>query len=275
MARLYAILGAVLAILEGGGMNTRKGFIRDGFGIAAILAAQSAPAILVRSMVAARGSFFGRGAGGGGWVNPYVTDGLVAMWDGEWNAGWGLHDPNATTWKDIISGYDLDVTSGTWGDKGLVGTSTNACNATMTTVPQSFIDIISSDGCTVEAVATPLGYGTNIYSFSSSIWSIYGWGNSVIWYWFRIQSGPFNISNKGVIGEPISFSGTTDSNKRARWYCNAQQLGSGTYGSQTANNDVFLGIKGIIHTARIYNRTLSDAEIAANYAIDKERFNLA
>ena len=64
MARLYAILGAVLAILEGGGMNTRKGFIREGFGLASILAAQSSPAILVRSMVAARGSFFGRGANG-------------------------------------------------------------------------------------------------------------------------------------------------------------------------------------------------------------------
>ena len=22
-------------------------------------------------------------------VNPYITDGLVAMWDGEWNAGKG------------------------------------------------------------------------------------------------------------------------------------------------------------------------------------------
>ena len=24
------------------------------------------------------------------WTNPYVTDGLVAMWDGEWNAGGGV-----------------------------------------------------------------------------------------------------------------------------------------------------------------------------------------
>ena len=23
---------------------------------------------------------------------PYVTDGLVAIWDAEWNAGWGKHD---------------------------------------------------------------------------------------------------------------------------------------------------------------------------------------
>jgi len=40
------------------------------------------------------------------WHNPYVTDGLVAMWDGEWNAGPGVHDANATTWKELISGTD-------------------------------------------------------------------------------------------------------------------------------------------------------------------------
>lgn len=25
------------------------------------------------------------------WENPYITDGLVALWDGEWNAGFGKH----------------------------------------------------------------------------------------------------------------------------------------------------------------------------------------
>ena len=35
-------------------MNTRKQFLRDGFGLAAILSSQTAPAILVRSMAAAR-----------------------------------------------------------------------------------------------------------------------------------------------------------------------------------------------------------------------------
>ena len=52
--RLYAILAAFCAMLEGCGMNTRKEFIRDGFGLAAIISAQTAPAILVRSMAAAR-----------------------------------------------------------------------------------------------------------------------------------------------------------------------------------------------------------------------------
>ena len=33
-------------------------------------------------------------------AKDYVQDGLIAMWDGVENAGWGVHDPNATVWKD-------------------------------------------------------------------------------------------------------------------------------------------------------------------------------
>ena len=43
------------------------------------------------SLIAARAALTG---GKKGWTNPYVTDGLVAMWDGEWNAGGGVHDAN-------------------------------------------------------------------------------------------------------------------------------------------------------------------------------------
>ena len=34
-------------------------------------------------------------------ARDYVQNGLIAMWDGEWNAGLGVHDPNATTWVDL------------------------------------------------------------------------------------------------------------------------------------------------------------------------------
>ena len=34
---------------------------------------------------------------GGGWKNPYVTDGLVAMWDGEWNVGGGVISATAAS----------------------------------------------------------------------------------------------------------------------------------------------------------------------------------
>ena len=33
--------------------------------------------------------------------NPYITDGLVAMYDGEWNAGLGKHNPIVNVWIDL------------------------------------------------------------------------------------------------------------------------------------------------------------------------------
>ena len=55
-------------------------------------------------------------------ARDYVQDGLIAMWDGIENAGWGTHDPNATVWKDLAGNRDFSLTS-----HGLFGTSYLAC----------------------------------------------------------------------------------------------------------------------------------------------------
>ena len=42
-------------------------------------------------------------------ANPYVADGLVLYYDGEWNAGFGAHDSAATIWKDLsATGNDAE-----------------------------------------------------------------------------------------------------------------------------------------------------------------------
>jgi hypothetical protein len=54
-------------------------------------------------------------------AKSYVQDGLVAMWDGEWNAGRGTHDPNATVWKDLVNNTDIQITdAGRFNDHKLV-----------------------------------------------------------------------------------------------------------------------------------------------------------
>ena len=42
-------------------------------------------------------------------VNPYITDGLVAMWDAEWNTGTFRHDSHATIWRDCIEGAEITI----------------------------------------------------------------------------------------------------------------------------------------------------------------------
>ena len=50
----------------------------------------------------------------------YVQDGLVAMWDGIENAGWGVHDATATTWVDLVSGLATNKnTNNIWTDRSL------------------------------------------------------------------------------------------------------------------------------------------------------------
>ena len=38
-------------------------------------------------------------------VNPYVTHGLIAFWDGIWNVGYGKHDTTAAAWHDLERAY--------------------------------------------------------------------------------------------------------------------------------------------------------------------------
>ena len=58
-------------------------------------------------IIGARTAAWAKAGGGVPTASDYVQDGLVAMWDGIENAGWGVHDPNATTWKDLTgNGYD-------------------------------------------------------------------------------------------------------------------------------------------------------------------------
>ena len=54
--------------------------------------------------------------------NPYVKDGLIAMWDAEWNDGVCSHVSTTTKWNDIVSGYNLQLASGTptWEEKSNV-----------------------------------------------------------------------------------------------------------------------------------------------------------
>jgi hypothetical protein len=54
---------------------------------------------------------------GGTLSSGYVTDDLVVYWDAIDNAGIGVHNPNATIWKNLGSGgpaYDLTIYHGVW-----------------------------------------------------------------------------------------------------------------------------------------------------------------
>lgn len=210
------------------------------------------------------------------WKNPYVTKGLIAMWDGEWNSGGGVHDAAATTWVDLSgNGYDIAIPSSgaVWGDDkiSLVSTSLSA------DLPQ-----VGRPEFTIECVANGQYGGSSYVWMRNPSWI----GGSVIG-----QAYGFNVwypwASLGTLGHSVweSTSAISLSWDQSRQACrlNGQEVlsATGSVDSRNVLSKVYIGefngtkttsLDG--YTFRLYNRALSASEIASNYAVDKERFNL-
>lgn len=265
-------------------------------------------------MIAARQIAFGKAAGKGLSAKSYIQDGLVAMWDGIENAGWGTHDPNATTWKDLIEGAEIPNTN-TWTDRGFychknyyslrTATISNSAQTALKaallarsfTIEYGWID----DGTTYASldntgVVSPMSnlLGDSYLRFvgcyqnafkSNPFLSTYGY------YWDR-QIFATGIQNGGYYRFVID-GGTTAYDINVRLYHDDSEVHGllptggqtilGTWESRAGRfyNDAtieFFGnrnnITGTLYYCRLYSRALTAGEIAHNYNIDKARFGL-
>ena len=199
---------------------------------------------------------------GGGAKKPtardYVQDGLVAMWDGEWNAGVDIHDDmqrvvNLASNDDTLSNvnvFDNYFSAGT--KKQLISTRIDA-------------------GCTVECVIL---FGNkkgwifhfgNIASTEVSVGGVVGTGDGYKTNYYL----PKDLVSNQIYS--LSFTGRVVLKNG-----NILNLDSPFYTSGVEywrfGNLIETGSK--IYTVRLYNKNLLQSEIAANYAIDKERFGL-
>ena len=220
-------------------------------------------------------------------AKDYVQDGLIAMWDGIENAGWGVHDPNATTWKDLSqSQKDIQV-SGTWSED-----SFRFSNSGVVIKPE-IIGIMEE--ATVEIVAHNLSSGDNVnpaINFSNSTpFGVIGGHRYSTTGGSATRLGSI-ISNCiiGYIGtasvpydSPLTFQSSMIYDKNVKTnnktYFNGKYLSYFNYANDTRFDGSFrLWISGMFPTLfknlRFYQRHLTDAEIAANYSIDKARFNI-
>lgn len=217
----------------------------------------------------------------------YVTNGLVAMWDGIENVGWRRHQDNPSHWIDCIGGAAFTN----------IGCITTA-NSFRTTSSHYLRcdDTLNFNGYFMETCAR------SDAAFSSPNWTIvwfapgtrqpvlkYSW----VWGAWKIagHNTPRTIS-KSVFtalcpdtrtGFTISAPTADGSGASANKYVNGMlvtQTGNGaatgsytfsTIGREPNNTYAF---PGQIHCIRIYSRNLTMQEIAHNYAIDRIRFNL-
>ena len=224
-------------------------------------------------MLGARTAAWAKSGGGVPTARDYVQDGLVAMWDGIENAGWGVHDTNATTWKDLVGYFDFDLSSAS--PEILSNGITLTEKSIHTDLPQ-----VNRPKMTVEVVANPdvVGFGALVWMRNPS-WiggAIVYWSEGVFYYpWDILRDGRISSTvhsfqmfweegNQGVNIDGISdtrTSGTIDSRNIL------SQIYLGEYNGSKIKNSTFYSI-------RLYDRVLTYSELAANYAIDKARFNL-
>ena len=209
----------------------------------------------------------------------YVQDGLVAMWDGIENAGWGVHDPTTKVWTCLVdSRFDLTL-------KETASVKDNNILLTSGSIPFPSDFTLPNVGLTVEVCHNPhvLSFflfcaGSHAYETPKiktvKVGEDYLFANS---YYRHNPPYTRNLSSKvSLIPITNTFVGleitkmfqynngvsAADVENPSGWgYGGATKRIGGTY-------------SGELFCIRAYNRALSEAEIKHNYKIDKARFGL-
>ena len=229
----------------------------------------------------------------------YVADGLVAMWDGKHNTGTKIHDSSAAKWVEMLSGKEsAAITNQEWDSDGL------KISATALTIMSDCTNILTGKPYTVEMVAQEITQSTAVNASGGvRVKNIDAVGQ------FRHQGGncwgPANFRVKNLYcsmkingltyGQTypkasksavvLNYNPTSTSNIRnaVKVYYNgvlrSEHLYSFQYGTAPAETPEILiyGSSSGTHkyfNIRIYNRALTDEEIAANCAVDIQRFNI-
>ena len=261
----------------------RREFVVGGAAATGGIAAVGDP---VRSMLGARGA---AGVGAKLSAKDYVQNGLIAMWDGIENAGWGVHDPAATSIVDLVGGcgsLELNKVSIEYYNHAYIG---NNFVGNENYTNNYFAHLRGS----VEASQTMFGLASGYtveYCAETTGQSFYIWNNPLIRISGRSNTGDTlgyqptggRIGGTGMFGNGMyygttSIHGTYDfvgTNSTVTCYVNTVSKGANSMSASGAAVDLIIGVCKALYSVRIYSRALAAAEIAANYAVDKARFDL-
>lgn len=213
-------------------------------------------------------------------ARDYVQSGLVAMWDGIENAGLGMHDANATTWKDLVGTQDMSLSQyGSFSDDSLVCAGTGyAASRGATFADFIYAEVVVEYDSLERQTGNIVIWGeySGMPSYSRSMDMIiyndtlvqiggqsvfYTKGNDKL---FLLQYTRPYSDNVFALANGISLERYT---KQDNW---ASRYGIGFFGGRYSG----YSYRGKIKRVAMYSRALTADEIARNYAIDKARFRL-
>ena len=225
------------------------------------------------------------------WENPYqpADNSLIMMFDAEWNAGGGVHDPSDRTWLDIVGGKTIALPSATQVlDNKMVFTQAATSSAISYDSDIPAYSVFHTFRMLNQDQASQMIFKLLSDGVSSSVGS-YSWNASTPLRVFRginwqnitledydapCQIGIVYSTKKDSSSPDAIFAIYVNGTQVYKlvgpsWYFGYDFALSGNYMIGAATNrpqDVY----GI----RLYNRAMTDAEVANFYAIDKARFDL-
>lgn len=280
-------------------MTTRRDMLKSGAGLAAILATGKAPAAFIKSMLAARQIFLGRGGGAQPTAADYVQTGLQNQFDGIENVAAGQHDATTTQWLDLkTSGYFFNIAAAYADCVSFTGSNS------VFYAPGALAGFSADHDLTLHAVITApssISFTTQAMialgrdSFNKNgfvLGGLAGYANAQA-FWASAYSGGTRYlvdTGKGVSSKfayTVAFDydslqfevyingvkvGTTQTISADVWNLDGKtdvRLGMG------ANSGALNDASGFrMHSVMLYSRALTAEEIAHNYTVDKARFNL-
>jgi len=218
------------------------------------------------------------------WTNPYETNGLVAMWDGEWNASRGIHDETIVDeWVDIINGMKFTSLRGSCSFSNTNRAILKGC--VLSGLFGQLASVFSSKTFTIQYIIPSCSDSRGYVLWRFPPYDI----NPGIEIWRNNKRFNFSDASRAVfstagdmscqtltVNETI-FSLYSASNKQSltRTYTAPvfnPNSGLALLGSDQSTSTYYF--TGEVCSLRFYDRVLSDEEIYASHAIDKARFNL-
>ena len=215
-------------------------------------------------------------------ARDYVQEGLVAMWDGIENAGWGVHDANATGPFNLATGradsFDKENSgvSFTWSENYL---SYSGGWIQFNNLNTNIRYALNTNYKTLEFIGDFQPTNPSTWPSSANIWSLQGNAQNAFQYrrGSRLAYWDNNYSNVSWSSPAVTVVRDGDS---FSYYGNGVLLKTATGSNVNYANNISVRCSEItsgtfkVYCIRLYSRALTAAEIAHNYAIDQERFGV-
>ena len=229
--------------------------------------------------------------------NPYVTEGLIGMWDGEWNSANGVHRGRINVWHDLTeNGQDIPIDMNhaimhsnciEFDGKGRGAT----INSPLALSDMLTIEVVAQrEKAYVNATTRPFFcYSQNVYWRGNGTeqggpigYNLYvdndRYSSYIHMYCcpnVETVNNPVALSYSAI--DPTFYSAPTYYplingvlSSRIRVYGYSSPRSSGIFAGTTSNADGATRI----YCVRVYDRVLTEEEKQHNYAVDAERFGL-